>query len=180
MSVYLYLSLHSRMYLLYFGDLDTGVGHTERVSHLQMKIHSFSSFILVSSLCACVSVNGFLLPPGLLPSKKRGASPTSSVGAAGGDLGCHVGAPPTDIFIFGLGYTGLAVARAAKQEWGDGCRIAGTCRSQHKADALRKIGIEAFPFDIDGDYEPLKGRAFEILQRRYSICRPWTPMGVDV
>jgi len=138
-----------------------------------MKMHSFSSFILVSSLCACVSVNCFLLPTvllphGLLPSKKRGASPTCSVGAAGGDL-----RPPTDIFIFGLGYTGLAVARAAKQEWGDVCRIAGTCRSQHKANALRKIGIEAFPFDIDGDYEPLKGRALEILQRRYSICRPW-------
>jgi len=28
------------------------------------------------------------------------------------------------------------------------------------------MGIEAFPFDIDGEYEPLKGRALETLHRR--------------
>jgi hypothetical protein len=41
------------------------------------------------------------------------------------------------------------------------CRI---CAAQ--ADALKTLGIEAFPFDIDGDYQPLKGRALETLLRR--------------
>jgi hypothetical protein len=35
-----------------------------------------------------------------------------------------------------------------------------------QADALQKLGIEAFPFDIDGDYLPLKGPARETLLRR--------------
>ena len=85
--------------------------------------------------------------------------------------------------------------RAAKARWGDACHLAGTCRTQEKvrapnartagkawkahtvyvcmclicaaqADALKKLGIEAFPFDIDGDYQPLKGRALETLLRR--------------
>ena len=85
--------------------------------------------------------------------------------------------------------------RAAKARWGDACHLAGTCRTQEKvrapnartagkawrahtvyvcmclicaaqADALKKLGIEAFPFDIDGEYLPLKGRALETLLRR--------------
>ena len=35
-----------------------------------------------------------------------------------------------------------------------------------QADALKRLGIEAFPFDIDGDYQPLKGPARETLLRR--------------
>ena len=35
-----------------------------------------------------------------------------------------------------------------------------------QADMLQDAGIEAFPFDIDGDYEPLKGSALEALCRR--------------
>ena len=86
--------------------------------------------------------------------------------------------------------------RAAKTRWGAACRVAGTCRTQRKvrkaervlkaciyrdlhdaqrlqrgvdakqADMLRDAGIEAFPFDIDGDHEPMKGSALEALCRR--------------
>ena len=35
-----------------------------------------------------------------------------------------------------------------------------------QADALHDAGIQAFPFDIDGNYEPLKGEALEALSRR--------------
>ena len=81
-----------------------------------------------------------------------------------------------DIFIFGVGYTGLAVARAARQRWGNACRVAGTCRSQQKADALNKLGIEAFPFDIDGEYQPLSGQALATLQRSTHVLSTMPPI----
>jgi nucleoside-diphosphate-sugar epimerase len=48
------------------------------------------------------------------------------------------------VFVFGLGYTGLAFARTMRDgaEW-----IGGTVRSPGKAAALRDEGIDAFDFD---------------------------------
>jgi nucleoside-diphosphate-sugar epimerase len=48
------------------------------------------------------------------------------------------------LFCFGLGYSALTLARRLiGKHW----RVAGTCRSAAKADALRAIGIEPFLFD---------------------------------
>jgi nucleoside-diphosphate-sugar epimerase len=48
------------------------------------------------------------------------------------------------LFIFGLGYSGLQIARLARAA---GWQIAGTCTSQEKASALRDGGITAHRFD---------------------------------
>src|SRR5260370_32595188 len=48
------------------------------------------------------------------------------------------------LFIFGLGYSGLEIARLAKAA---GWRVAGTCTSAQKAAELRADGIEAHCFD---------------------------------
>jgi nucleoside-diphosphate-sugar epimerase len=47
------------------------------------------------------------------------------------------------LFIFGLGYSGLEIARLAKAA---GWSVAGTCTSDHKAEELRARGIEAHRF----------------------------------
>src|ERR1700722_18272308 len=48
------------------------------------------------------------------------------------------------LFIFGLGYSGLEIARLAKAA---GWSVAGTCTSEQKAAGLRADGIEAHRFD---------------------------------
>jgi nucleoside-diphosphate-sugar epimerase len=48
------------------------------------------------------------------------------------------------LFIFGLGYSGLEIARLAKAA---GWTVAGTCTSDEKAVRLRGDGIEAHVFD---------------------------------
>ncbi|MGZ3341092.1 MAG: SDR family oxidoreductase [Reyranella sp.] len=48
------------------------------------------------------------------------------------------------LFIFGLGYSGLEIARLAKAA---GWSVAGTCTSDEKAAGLRAEGIEAHRFD---------------------------------
>lgn len=55
------------------------------------------------------------------------------------------------MFVFGLGYSALALARALRAE---GWRIAGTCRKPDKADALRGEGIDAYVFDGAGPLDP--------------------------
>ena len=48
------------------------------------------------------------------------------------------------LFIFGLGFSGLEIARLAKAA---GWSVAGTCTSAPKAERLRADGIEAHLFD---------------------------------
>lgn len=48
------------------------------------------------------------------------------------------------LFIFGLGYSGLEIAKLAKAQ---GWEVAGTCTSEEKARRLRELGIEAHVFD---------------------------------
>jgi nucleoside-diphosphate-sugar epimerase len=48
------------------------------------------------------------------------------------------------LFIFGLGYSGLEIARLARAA---GWSVAGTCTSEQKAAELRADGIEAHCFD---------------------------------
>jgi nucleoside-diphosphate-sugar epimerase len=51
---------------------------------------------------------------------------------------------PVRLFVFGLGYTGLAFARAMRDDAG---WLGGTVRSPDKAAELRAEGIEAYVFD---------------------------------
>lgn len=48
------------------------------------------------------------------------------------------------LFIFGLGYSSMYIAQAAKKA---GFSVAGTCRTQEKCDALKAQDTQAFPFD---------------------------------
>jgi nucleoside-diphosphate-sugar epimerase len=48
------------------------------------------------------------------------------------------------LFIFGLGFSGLEIAKRARAE---GWWVAGTCTSEEKAGRLRHAGIEAHLFD---------------------------------
>jgi nucleoside-diphosphate-sugar epimerase len=48
------------------------------------------------------------------------------------------------LFVFGLGYSALALAKRARAQ---GWRVAGTCRSAEKKAALEALGIEAHLFD---------------------------------
>ncbi len=50
------------------------------------------------------------------------------------------------LFCFGLGFSALALARVLRDE---GFAVAGTCRSEEKAAALRDEGIEAFVYGPD-------------------------------
>ncbi len=53
---------------------------------------------------------------------------------------------PQHLFCFGLGYSAQVLARRLLA---DGWRLSGTCRSPHKAEALRRQGIKAHLFDKD-------------------------------
>ena len=55
---------------------------------------------------------------------------------------------PTHVFIFGLGYTGLALVASIKEKFPD-CLVSGTCRSVDKATNLLGLGIQSFIFDPD-------------------------------
>ncbi len=68
------------------------------------------------------------------------------------------------LFCFGLGYTGLRVARAAQA---CGWRVAGTCRDTAKAEALRNQGIEAHRFD--GEH-PLVDPAAALAGTTHLLC----------
>lgn len=54
------------------------------------------------------------------------------------------------LFCFGLGYSALALAEALA---GRGWRVAGTCRSAEKRQAMMSRGIEAYLFDRDRPLE---------------------------
>ncbi len=59
---------------------------------------------------------------------------------------------PGRFFCFGLGYTGLALTRALS---GQGWHVAGTCRDQETATALRRENIQAMLFTDDTVTEAL-------------------------
>jgi nucleoside-diphosphate-sugar epimerase len=56
------------------------------------------------------------------------------------------------LFVFGLGYSALALARRVQQE---GWTVAGTCRSAAGANALRQRGIEPVLFDGAAPIDPI-------------------------
>ena len=55
------------------------------------------------------------------------------------------------LFVFGLGYTATALARALLAE---GWTVAGTCRTPEGAAALRTQGVEPVPFDGAAPLDP--------------------------
>jgi nucleoside-diphosphate-sugar epimerase len=58
------------------------------------------------------------------------------------------------MFIFGVGYTGLALARSLVD---DGWQVAGTCRDADGCAALERAGVRAFVFDRDHPLEDAAG-----------------------
>jgi nucleoside-diphosphate-sugar epimerase len=68
------------------------------------------------------------------------------------------------LFCFGLGYTGLRLARAARAR---GWRVAGTCRDASKAAALRREGIATFLFD---GTHPLAEPAAVLRDTTHLLC----------
>lgn len=67
------------------------------------------------------------------------------------------------VFIFGVGYMGYGLVRAAQAKWGDGVEFFGTCRSEAKAGALRNANIIPHIFNPDDEYKPLEGVALADL-----------------
>ena len=59
---------------------------------------------------------------------------------------------PAHVFIFGLGYTGLAIASYIKREYLD-CIVSGCCTKEEKVEALRKLGINAVVFNTDSCHD---------------------------
>jgi nucleoside-diphosphate-sugar epimerase len=55
------------------------------------------------------------------------------------------------LFIFGLGYSGLEIAKLAKAS---GWTVAGTCTSPEKAERLRAEGVDAHLFDGSAAIDP--------------------------
>lgn len=55
------------------------------------------------------------------------------------------------LFIFGLGFSGLEIAKLARAE---GWTVAGTCTTEEKARRLREAGIEAHRFDGTAPLSP--------------------------
>lgn len=58
------------------------------------------------------------------------------------------------VFIFGLGYTGLGIANVIRKNYPD-CVVSGTCRSEEKMESLRNLDIDAHCFDLDGEISGL-------------------------
>jgi nucleoside-diphosphate-sugar epimerase len=68
------------------------------------------------------------------------------------------------LFCFGLGYTGLRLARSAQTQ---GWRVAGTCRDASKAAALSAEGIDTYVFDSD---KPLADPAAALAGTTHLLC----------
>lgn len=65
------------------------------------------------------------------------------------------------MFIFGIGYVGLAFARFLhKHKWD----VSGTCSSEERRDALEAIGLRAFRFNSDNDGEGLEQEGLQALE----------------
>ena len=69
------------------------------------------------------------------------------------------------VFIWGLGYTGLGIANILlkNQYLHQECVVSGTCRTYEKAQNLRKLGIDAHIFDVDGENLDLAKEAKDAL-----------------
>ncbi len=70
------------------------------------------------------------------------------------------------LFVFGLGYSALAIA---KRVVGDGWTVAGTTRSAEGADRLRQFGIEPFLFDGPA---PIASAAFNGITHQFASVPP--------
>ena len=75
----------------------------------------------------------------------------------------HTPQAPSHVFIFGLGYTGLALASSIKNQFPN-CIVSGTCRSEDKAENLRKFGIRTFVFDPDVRFHQIPTKVDRVSQ----------------
>ncbi|KAG0621262.1 hypothetical protein M758_3G006000 [Ceratodon purpureus] len=81
---------------------------------------------------------------------------------------------PSSVFIFGMGYTSLALANSLRKR---GWEVAGTCRSEEKRIALESRGFQAHRFNPDNDAECLREEAIQDLHRSTHIVSSVPPVG---
>lgn len=97
---------------------------------------------------------GLIILSQITKSTSYGTSPVKSMNAKK--------VVPSHIFIFGLGYTGLALVSSIKKRYPD-CLISGTCRSLDKAESLMKFGIVPYIFDPDVSFDAVHAIAYNSL-----------------
>lgn len=78
------------------------------------------------------------------------------------------------VFIFGMGYTSLALANSLKKQGWD---VVGTCRSEEKREALELRGFQTHRFNPDNDGEWLQGEAIRDLHASTHIVNSIPPVG---
>eukprot|EP00961_Rhodomonas_salina_P031111 418825-Rhodomonas_salina.3 len=77
------------------------------------------------------------------------------------------------LFIFGLGYTGTALARAARESMGGAVAVSGTYRSRRPD--LDNLEIAAFHFDSSQDGEALSDVGWETLRAATHVVSTMPP-----
>lgn len=82
--------------------------------------------------------------------------------------------PRNKVFIFGMGYTSLALANTLRKQ---GWEVAGTCRSEEKRSALKTRGFRAHRFNPDNDGECLREDAIRELHNSTHIVSSIPPVG---
>ena len=80
-----------------------------------------------------------------IPSSAKSREISASLGTS------DLGPDKPHVFIFGLGYTGLAIASYIKRVY-PACKVSGSCTKEEKVSSLRNLGINAVLFNSDSCY----------------------------
>ncbi len=72
-----------------------------------------------------------------------------------------------DLFIFGVGFSGIEIAKAASTQ---SAKVAGTTRKKDKVERLGSIGVEPFLFDGTGDLDLIQKRLKTVTHLIISIA----------
>lgn len=75
-------------------------------------------------------------------------SPVQATAALGHALGSDAARPAGKIFIFGLGYVGVALAAEMRRQ---GWHVSGTCRDEEACGNFRAEGVDAHVLDTDNE-----------------------------
>jgi nucleoside-diphosphate-sugar epimerase len=92
----------------------------------------------------------------------------------GEELGDGVASTGNRAFIFGMGYTSVALANNLRKR---GWEVAGTCRSEEKRGALEARGFRAHRFNPNNDGEGLRAEAIRELHEATHIVSSIPPVG---
>ena len=112
----------------------------ERAGGTRKMVPIFVGILLSDTWCQRIQLNGFLTFS-VFPSARTVAASSRKLSVPLLSMHAHSAKHAEvhkNLFIFGVGYAGLALAVAAHQRWGDeGYTISGTCRTSDKAEGLR-------------------------------------------